>query len=215
MAIKTKVLLITDSLGLPRIEPEKVIDEQAWPNLLTKERDDCDFYHFSRSGLDSRTLVEELKGTLGAYQPDVIVLQVGIVDCTPRVLRLSELSIIRRIPIISGLVQRIVTKHRAKIIQLRKVQYVDLTSFKKNLIVFKTFFNDCRILALPIVSNTECAQIRTPNIAQEIVAYNDALSSLFEMINIGQLKENDFMSDCYHLSPSGNELVSLSVSEVL
>ena len=75
-----KLLLITDSLGLPRLFPEKTEYEDTYPNLLKKH---FIIMQYSKGG---GTIIElyEQTGYFKAFEPDVIILQSGIVDCAPR-----------------------------------------------------------------------------------------------------------------------------------
>ncbi|MGR5503011.1 SGNH/GDSL hydrolase family protein [Vibrio sp. DNB22_10_4] len=202
---KPKALIITDSLGLPRTTPERVTGEQSWPYLLANHCDCVDYYFYCRPGLHSQALVNELDVTLGAFEPDIIIVQLGIVDCTPRALTLMELSVVSRIPIVNKLVKKMVAKYRRELLNLRLKQYVNIEQFRANLNRVRQAFPSSKILALPILANVEHAELRTPNLSREIVAYNNVIDDVFELISVNDIGSDSFMTDHYHLSISGNQ----------
>ena len=58
-----RVLIITDSLGAPRVSPETLYYEDTWPFKLKKRFDEygIDTFIFTENGLDSTLLLGLLK----------------------------------------------------------------------------------------------------------------------------------------------------------
>ena len=84
---KKRVLVISDSLGLPRENPDGIIYyENSWPYLL-KEK--FDVIHLGIGGAS----IDQLVSQAGYYRfanPDFVILQSGIVDCAPRTMTKKE-----------------------------------------------------------------------------------------------------------------------------
>lgn len=80
-------MILTDSLSLPRVFPEKCKFEDTYPYLL--RRMGLHVHQVSIGGATSDTLVSQLHYHL-PFNPKIIILQVGIVDCAPRFARKSE-----------------------------------------------------------------------------------------------------------------------------
>lgn len=208
---KVKVLIVADSLGLPRTRPERVTDDQSWPYLLAKSCKDYTFYFYCRPGLHSTTLVNELDVTLSAFEPDVIILQVGIVDCTPRALSSMELALVSRLPVLNKLIKKLVSKYRRNLLNLRLKQYVDIERFRANLESIRATFPSSDIIAVPIVADIKSAEARTPNLGREIALYNKEIQDVFDLVELEHLNSNSFMEDHYHLNAVGNESVYKAV----
>ena len=126
-----KILFITDSLGLPRTFPEKILAENTYPNITTKFFHDnyhkqYMFFQYRRAGLTTAFINYEInEGSLISYKPDIIVLQVEIVDCYPRALTKIERAIISRIPIFNNIMKKIIKRYYKKIVHYRNISYVD------------------------------------------------------------------------------------------
>lgn len=211
-----KVLVITDSLGLPRPEPELLMDEDCWSHKIAK-LDGIDVYHYMRGGYSTKKLAKELKGYLSGYKPDIILLQIGIVDCAPRALGSLELKLISKIPVISKWIHFLVKKYRAEIIRRRKITYVPPSKFEKNLTKFKQHFEGADIFALPIAPANKSYIAHSPGIEKNIVDYNEILKRLFTELNPYENTDPEriFMIDNHHLNKYGHLVVYERVANFL
>ena len=72
-----RILLLTDSLAMPREEPELTLYEDTYPYLLRKK---YEVFQFSKGGGLMKEFVEQTF-YYNQYRPDVVILQIGIVDC--------------------------------------------------------------------------------------------------------------------------------------
>ena len=83
--MKKTCLIVGDSLGLPRDEVDYF---NTWPYLV-QLRDK--HYHFVlkfQRALTSKYLNEDQKRDwLEFYKPSIVILQLGIVDCAPRIIK--------------------------------------------------------------------------------------------------------------------------------
>jgi hypothetical protein len=209
-----KVLVITDSLGLPRAEPELLLDEDCWTHRLSK-LNNIDVYHYMRGGYSTRNLRKDLNAYLKGYKPNLVLLQIGIVDCAPRAMGRLELKLISKIPLISTLIHFLVKKYRAEIIRRRKVTYVKPSKFESNLLKVKAHFESADIFALPIAPANRAYIAHSPGVEENITEYNKILSRLFKVIDPYDTAnpEDIFMSDNHHLNKYGHTVVFNKISD--
>jgi hypothetical protein len=202
--------IITDSLGLPRPQSEEGASEFVWPLQMKNVQ----FIH-SRAGYTICDVNRDIELNLLTAVPDTIFLQIGIVDCAPRVLSKLEARIIRRIPVLSRLVGWVIKKYRPSIIRLRKLQYVPIDKFRSGLKDLKSAFSGSRIVAISILPACGEYEEILPGISQQIKAYNAALAEHFEFLD--PYKGHDVrdlcLSDFHHLNEKGHKVVLSAVTE--
>ncbi|MCQ4233465.1 GDSL-type esterase/lipase family protein [Pseudomonas stutzeri] len=197
-------------------------DDQCWTYRLA---DYCAgrfrFRNVSVPGMDSNQLLSLARDYYAAIKPDVVVLQVGIVDCYPRAIKKAELSILLRLPsVISRAVHRLVKRFYARLIVARGIRYVQPAAFRANLQTLSEIFEGARIMVVPIAPPSQTYQAKNPRIASSVDEYNALLSSLF---TDGFLQEcypqgaaaTIFLSDNHHLNAAGNGLVFEAVKKQL
>lgn len=217
-----KVLVLTDSLGLPRMSPAMISDDQCWTYRLADHyAGRFRFRNVSVPGMDSNQLLSLAKDYYAAIKPDIVVVQVGIVDCYPRAIKKAELSILLRLPsAISCAVHRLVKRFYARLIALRGIRYVPPAVFRANLQALSEIFEGARIMVVPIAPPSKDYQAKNPRISSSVDEYNALLSSLF---TDGFLQEcypqgaaaTIFLSDNHHLNAAGNGLVFEAVKKQL
>ena len=217
------ILFLTDSLGYPRVEPEGTGARDVWPY---KTRDKCEasdcksslFFFDMKAGRHTDSLLVDVDNHILAYEPNVIVLQVGIVDCYPRSLKMVEQQILTRIPIVRGFSKNVVKRFYKQIIMARKITYVDLSTFQNNLAELKSKFPGVIWIVLPIAPANRRWQIKNPLVKGNIDLYNGVLkkefgpsylSVTYDAADIERL----FLADNHHLSKYGHSVVSLHVSK--
>lgn len=217
-----KILILTDSLGVPRTRPERLTDDACWVYRLVDEG--CDRFRFRLStvpGLDSRQLLAMARLYHAAIGPDVIVLQVGIVDAYPRALKRIELSLLARLPgFLSRFFHALVKRFYAPLVKLRNIHYVEPAEFRSNLLELRSLFPDTRFLVLPVAPATAEYRQRNPLVEQSLADYNIILGEVFGAGFLadcfaGELPEAVVTSDNHHLSERGNERVFEAVRRAL
>lgn len=209
-----KVLVLTDSLGLPRVNPALITDDQCWTYRLA---DDCAGRFRVRAvsvpGMDSCQLLSLSRDYYAALKPDIVVVQVGIVDCYPRAIKKAELSILLRLPgFVSRPVHRLVKRFYSRLIASRGIRYVPPASFRANMSALSEIFAGAKMLVVPIAPPSVAYQARNPLIAQSVEEYNQLLREEFgtgfisDCYPVGAVAEI-FLSDNHHLNAAGNDLV--------
>ncbi len=84
------IAIITDSLAMPRVEgDEKIYIQQTWPKQLAQKLgNDYVFAEFKERArdTDSLNLVQVFNESIVNVRPDLLIIQIGIVDCAPRII---------------------------------------------------------------------------------------------------------------------------------
>lgn len=216
MVIK-KILFITDSLGLPTLNPEPVLAEESWPYLLTSELlsipdNSFSFYYHCLHGLTTDAVVDHLQGVLGAYAPDMVIIQVGIVDCYPRALKKNELALLSRLPLVNKIIHRLIKKYYMRLVASRNIHYVDIEKFENNSYRILNYYKNIEIAVIPIAPPNDAFVRKNPKVLDSISKYNSVLRRVYgqfyldEMYNTKSISDL-FLSDNYHLSVVGNRHV--------
>lgn len=175
-------------------------------------------YYHCLHGLTTAAIVDHLHGVLGAYSPDVVVLQVGIVDCYPRALKRGELAILRRIPMLGKLTHWLVRKYYRKLVVTRNISYVDIKSFEKHNLEILSFYKNIKLLVIPIAPPNDAFVKKNPVVRERVLKYNEVLAKVYrerylDDVFCGVDVSNLFLSDDYHLSKYGNRLIYSKVME--
>ncbi|PWB36012.1 hypothetical protein DCO48_00770 [Pseudomonas sp. SDI] len=207
---------------MPRVSPALINDEQCWSYRLA---DYCagrfKVRVVSVPGMDSNQLLSLVRDYYCAIKPDIVVLQVGIVDCYPRAIKKAELSVLLRLPgFISRFVHRLVKRFYARLIVSRGIRYVPPALFEANLQAVCRAFEGARILAVPIAPPSPAYQARNPCIASSVDEYNQLLKARFAadflaMCYPASAADDIFLSDNHHLNVMGNGLVFDAVKSKL
>ncbi|MFY0698228.1 hypothetical protein A8B79_10370 [Balneola sp. EhC07] len=231
--MEKKVLCIGDSLCLPGHLNKY---EDTWFFKLKKEFPDFDFISFFKRQLTTEILVTMGGGKKGvdgwpkgadcleAYLPHTIILQLGIVDCAPRLLYEFERKLVSRVP------NLIKTNYLSLIKVLRKRNLGNtLVSFDKFKININNYIERAynigvsKIIIIGIAYPDEKMVDKNPQILQNVDKYNDfykKISSENKMVEIIlplDAKKYDYRiyEDGYHPNKAGHELVKNRLAELL
>jgi lysophospholipase L1-like esterase len=210
-----KVLIIADSLGMPRCTPEEITDDETWCYRLSDYYfDKYNFRFFRHRGLDTTALLHHLKASISAYQnPDIVILQVGVVDCYPRALSRRHLAFIKKLPnFLQNIIHKIVKKHYQYFVSRRDNRYVIPDDFASNLKVIYNKYKSTSLYVLPIAPACRKYINRNSKIENSIDLYNKCLIDIFEeklLKNVYKCSDiNDiFLSDGHHLNAKGHDLI--------
>ena len=221
------ILFLTDSLGYPRVDESKASASDVWTyrirDVFSKNMrmfPAVKFYFDMKTGRDTRSLLFDVDFHVKSYNPEIIILQVGIVDCYSRALNKIELQILTRIPIIRTLTKYIVKKFYSIIVKKRNIAYVKEDEFKRNLTRLLSSFEGVKWLVIPIAPANSSYIIKNPLIRQRIESYNliledvfgsAVLSSIYSSAELNKL----YLKDNHHLSIYGHTLVSKRIEPAL
>lgn len=200
--IRSRILLITDSLAFPRVEPEIVRYEDTYIALLKSEFPDCDFIHIGRGG---GTIVDLYKHTNYFHttiNPALVLMQCGIVDCAPRALAVIEQQIISRLPVLGPFVGRAVKQNTKRLRRWRKMTYTPLPEFAEYVDRFESLYNNIYWIGiLPAAAEYESA---INGISANIDKYNEILRKR-RFVSTNDFTVEDVMTDYHHLNRTGHQ----------
>ncbi|WP_292010861.1 SGNH/GDSL hydrolase family protein [Chryseobacterium sp.] len=195
-----KVLVISDSLALARDIPELTLFEETWPELLKKEGLQID--QISIGGATSTDLLKQAYYHK-LFNPDIVFVQVGIVDCAPRFATRFEVDFLTRLPVIG---KKILKKmNTPKVRNRRQISYVNEKQFSQNLLDIKRSFN-CPTFFLTILPASKDYEILVPGVIDKINRYNKVIKS-YDFIDLEEIPQNHIMSDHHHLNKLGHEFI--------
>ena len=115
-----KILILTDSLGLPRFEPEPCFFEETWPILLKEIY--SNIHQVSIGAATSQIILKQVNYQK-AFNPDLVILQVGIVDCAPRFMTRKELDLTYALGIFGKGLRFLFNRNWIK--KLRNISYIN------------------------------------------------------------------------------------------
>ena len=72
--------------------------DDTWPRILSNDNSELNVYQYSLGGLTSKMALDFINFYIDAIKPDIVVIQLGIVDCCPRALRKIELMMLTKLP---------------------------------------------------------------------------------------------------------------------
>lgn len=230
-----KILAIGDSLALPGHGNSY---EDTWIYLLKSRFSEYDFITYFKRQLTTDVLVSMGGGEKGVdkapkgsdclefYSPDLVILQLGIVDCAPRLFKPNslEMKVLNNLP--EGLRNayiRIMKKLRKRDVSKA---YVTPERFRNNLV---TYFNRCKkagvqkVIYISICVPDENMTSKNPDIQQVVEHYNRIIDEQKKMfpfvISVDPLDsrhyEYEIFEDGYHPNQKGNEMVFKSLANVL
>lgn len=213
-----QVLCVGDSLGMPRVN---VPYESTWFYRLSHSYPGIDFIPKFKRRLTSDEILTPDYSSL--YTPDIVILQIGICDCAPRLYKRDSLICI--------ILERVFGKYFFKIIKRvrkRHPKYADVSvdDFRTNL---QCYYDSIRgipsfkqlIIILIGASNNKELLIQSPLWHDSIDKYNQILCS-FDRFNdvtvinpLEGLSEDCFVEDGYHTNSKGNEVVFYELKRIL
>lgn len=206
-----RILILTDSLGLPRNKPEVCSFEDTWPVLLKNKYPNI--HQVSIGAATSEILLKQIHYHKG-FNPDIVVLQVGIVDCAPRFMSRKELDFTYALGVFGKGLRFLLNRNWIK--KLRNISYINEVEFQCNINKIQDKF-DCPVIAIGILPANEQYEARLPGIAKKIITYNEILNYTFRnFINTESiLKVGGVMSDYHHLNKKGHEYLFLLIKNAL
>jgi hypothetical protein len=220
-----RILFLTDSLGGPRDIPDQIRLDDTWAHKVSREIGSLikvePIYLFS-NGLETRQIRRNIESRYKLYAPDTLILQVGIVDCAPRVLSKTQLAVVTRLGSIGRIIHKVVSNNYAKLSVLRNISYVSISEFEENLRYLKEKFKDIDVISVAIAKPCTEYKNKSPLIEERYKAYNSKLKEIFQenfidpYCDLNDEVLNDiFMSDNHHLNSYGHTIVAEAVTKYM
>lgn len=206
-----RILLITDSLALPRPKPEACAYENTWPALL-KNSGKYIVHQVSIGGATTTFLLKQVVYHK-MFKPDVVVLQCGIVDCAPRFAKQFELELINRLPFRKFILSKL---NRTSVKKFRAITYTPLNRFEQNIKKLADHFKEASMIAIGIVPGSEKYEAVLPGVCKNITAYNEVLQRNADyFIDLQQMTTTGIMSDHHHINDVGHSHIYRHLEDAL
>lgn len=205
-----RVLVLTDSLALPREKPEFCGYEETWPQKLKEEG--YVIHQVSIGGGLIGDLVRQAVGYHKMFNPDIIILQAGIVDCVPRFASKFELEFWRRIPFLGKKVLNFKSKKK-----VRKKAYTSISQFEYSLKRLKKAYSGTQIYVVEIAPASLEYETLLKGVTQRINDYNNVIRMVFgkNVIRMTEVPSEGIMSDFHHLNAIGHDFIFQSLLKTL
>lgn len=201
MSFKYTILVITDSLGFPRAEPELVPYEQSYIALLKGEFAQCDFIHQGYGGATIGDLYNRTAYFHHTVRPDLVIIQSGIVDCAPRALTLVEQQIVARLPLVSGMLVGLVKKYSRQMRKARRLTYTPIAAFEACVKQFEALY--AKVCWIGILPASSAYEAKLEGIGGNVARYNAVLQQ-GRFVSTADFDSADVMTDHHHLSLAGH-----------
>lgn len=173
-------------MSMPRLEYNY---DQSWPGLLTKHYPTINFIEKLRRSSSAKRLVNEGAGAgdkrrgadlLEYYNPNIVITQLGITDCSPRLLKRDRLStkVINLLPrFISNPIYSFVRATKGRTINNNDLSPEEFKNCFENYIIRANEIG-ISILCILIAPATERFMSKSPLVEKSIEIYNDILLRL-------------------------------------
>lgn len=214
--VKKRILCAGDSLTLPR---NGIPYESTWVCLLQQLLSDYSIINRSQRAMTTANINGSTQGDfLEFYNPEIVIIQLGIVDCAPRYLKNGSivLKLINSAPAtVANSFWKVFKKYRN-----RKKNFADVmpVQFRKNLIKYLdrcvvNGVNKVIIIAIGIPGSEMIRQ--TPLIVDQVKTYNDIYRDLSLKYGIIKLidplsegRDEYFIGDGYHIGFEGAKKIT-------
>ena len=234
-----RVVAYADSLAMPR--PDLGVSwEDTWPHrlggLLRQRGVDAEIINRGRRARTAASLTgQEPYENVVWLQPDVVALQIGVVDCAPRIISRREKQVLNLPGFPSRVRDALIERRKARRPQitardpLAKV-YTPPADFRRYISDFgalvETMDPQPELLVVPVVVDWQPMERKTPGYTENVIRYNKILQRFCEaprrrFVQVPQLMEDDaslrqmFCSDHYHLSAAGNHELAQAVADLI
>ena len=213
---KKRVLIIGDSLALPRERPEPVRYDETWPEQLKK----TGRFDIIQLSLGGGTIVDLFEQTsyYKHYNPDIVIIQSGIVDCAPRALTQLELRFL-----LSNKLSRLFLSRFLPINFLRahrKITFVDKNKFEESYENVILQFKGCNYILIGILPISSDYEKKVKGISKNQVEYNNIIKSLAlklkgKYLNTDLMPIDGIMTDFHHLNSVGHSWIFSAIVDVI
>lgn len=206
-----KILILTDSLALPRNNPENCAFEDTWPILLRKNH--REIHQVSIGAATSSILLKQVTYQK-IFNPNVVILQVGIVDCAPRFMTNRELNFTDALGVLGKSIRYLFNQKWIR--KIRNISYVKENDFKNNIIELQKKI-ECPIIAIGILPASVEYEKILPGVTKKIQLYNSILEQNFKyFVNSDEILDlNGIMTDHHHLNKRGHYFLSQRIEQLL
>jgi lysophospholipase L1-like esterase len=209
-----RILIVTDSLGIPR---EGLNVDDVWVfRLIEYFRHKHQIITHLQPGLSSGDILRLRENLFEMYKPNLVIFQIGIVDCCRRAMPKDFLKIISKFNALSKIIHRFVKKYHYELTKFFNIHYVDLAEFRKFLSYVQNVAdsNSIKIVFIAIAPPGRALKINTFSIVKDVQEYNESIRKAAgeRVLYLNPYASFDALTflnedDGHHLNKRGNDLV--------
>jgi lysophospholipase L1-like esterase len=209
------ILILSDSLAGPLFKKNKILVSytDTWPYLLKKKYGQDEV---AQNSIVSATMIDLIRQAeyWQPFFPDITIVQAGLNDCQPRILRLYEKYFLSQYVWGKKLSDSMARRGRM-IRRFRDLTYSRPEEFR--LAIKKIGAYSPNTLWLSIICHPYIDIPRLPNLRKKIEIYNSIIKEEAgeNYIDLSDLEAPHFTIDHLHLSPEGHKEVFARVQEKL
>lgn len=205
------LLIFTDSVALPRKHDSgMILWKDTYISKIKISYPDYEVINMSFGGAS----IKDLRTQVNYYKilnPDIVILQCGIVDASPRAFGRIEMEIIKKMRIfrITKLFVSFLRKYRSH-------HYASPKEFEEKLVEFKTALNPKRFLAISIIPACKEYESILPGVTKSINIYNSILKKHSDdFIILDQIPREGILNDHHHINAVGQSYIFEQVQRLL
>jgi hypothetical protein len=198
--VKPKILILSDSVALPRkIARGSVAWEETYIYALRENFLSYEVINVSIGG----ATIRDLRNQANYYkilQPDIVVLQCGIVDASPRAFGRIDLELIKKAHLFR-FTKPFVSFLRKK----RSHHYTSLKDFDRCLSELRAELNAPKFISLGIIPASTEYEKKMPGITKSIERYNQILKNNSLYLSTENIPRSGICEDHHHVNGLGQE----------
>ncbi len=206
------ILILSDSLALPRLKPEFCHQRDTWPSLLSSNGHHI--IQLSIGGATSDELAKQCyyykKETLDV---DVVIIQSGIVDCAPRFATKGEVRFYRSMSVFGKAKLKLL--NRSQVRRIRNITYTSLGKYAKNMQAIKDNFAPVPVFFLGILPAQDAYEKELRGIQKNTALYNAVLQNSGNFLDLSAIPPEGIMNDFHRLNATGHRFVFERIQETL
>lgn len=212
-----RIVIIGDSLGLPRVD---LPYEKTYPFLLQETLGRTEVVPRNVRLNDTSVQFKKIHEDVGYFKPDIVVMQLGIVDCAPRMFWRFEHRVVgfinKFIPVVPFL-----SKFRYPVTRIFQKVYVTKKRFRQNLHNIFSYLQkqNIQVIVINIADTSEINKKKSYRYDENIKEYNEILyeevpdRNLF--IDLYSYGSSILLEDGIHLNEYGNKATAELILEKL
>lgn len=198
------ILILTDSLALPRLEPEFCHQKDTWPALLRAQG-----HRVTQVSIGGGTAYD-LAIQCNYYRKetldlDLVIVQSGIVDCAPRFAGKMEIKLYKVLPLVGKWIIKLLNRNWVR--KVRNITYLKPKKYEQNIQRLKQTFHPYPVYFLGILPAQPAYEKQLQGITKNTLTYNRILEQTGTFINLSGIPPEGIMKDYHHLNKIGHRFV--------
>lgn len=240
MTAPIRIVTVTDSLGMPRdLGGEALRWEEIWPKRVERALNErgtpvevicCG----ARARTSGDLLGTELEEHVVFKRPDVVVVEVGVTDCAPRVISKNEKRLLNTPIVPAPLREWVVRRRSAKRLEITAKAplarvYTTPAQFEADLRAYAMALRaqpwPISLVVLPIVAHAARMAKKSSRHDENVALYNGLLGNVARDVDAtfvpqetllpGSNVDAWFFRDGYHITPEGARVFAENLTPIL